>query len=120
VLAKLRAPRGPLHHDPVAVRQARQARDMTQLALAEALGVSQGYMSEIERGTRGASPELLARIAEALDCPVESLTRKRPLACPACGYGYDPQPNRQVPLHTSPGSDDWCDGSGSPDQEAAA
>lgn len=87
---------------------------MTQVALAETLGVTQGYISEIERGTRGAPPELLTRIAEALDCPVDSLERVRPFQCPACGYGHDPEDSGLTPLHTLPGSDAWCAGGGRP------
>lgn len=96
------------------MRQARAARDITQVALAEALGITQGYVSEIERGTRGTSPELLAKIAEVLDCPVETLERARPLRCPECSFGYDPQPNGAVPLHTLPDSEEWCEGGGKP------
>lgn len=87
---------------------------MTQVALAEAVAITQGYVSEIERGTRGASPELLTKIAEVLDCPVETLERPRPLKCPECGFGYDPQPNELVPLHTLPDSEEWCEGGGKP------
>lgn len=93
---------------------------MTQVALADAVGITQSYVSEIERGTRGASPELLAKIAESLDCPVDTLERVRPLHCPDCGYGYDPQPNGSVPLHTLPETNDWCPAGGQPEQVEAA
>jgi hypothetical protein len=35
-------------------------------------------MSEIESGSRNAGPDLLYRIAEALNCPVSMLERKPP------------------------------------------
>jgi transcriptional regulator with XRE-family HTH domain len=67
----------PLDHDPEAVVWARKAKGATQAWLANAIGVSAGHMSEIESGTRNAHPALLKKIAEALNCPVSVLERKR-------------------------------------------
>ncbi|MGC4886769.1 helix-turn-helix domain-containing protein [Micromonospora sp. DT227] len=109
LLKAARQPRTPLHQDPAAVRQARTARGMSQAELARAVGLrSSGYISEIEHGTRNASPGLLAHIACALSCDVADLERKKNHQCPACGYGYDDAPNGKVPLHTTPGSSYWC------------
>lgn len=115
-----RRPKEPLNQDPVAVRQARNARGLTQTAVAEQVDISIAHLSEIEGGTRNAGPELLAAIAAALDCPVEKLQRKRRMTCPACGHGYDPQPNYLVPLHTLADSDEWCPAGGQPEAGAAA
>ena len=117
-IKEARRPKEPLHHDPVALRQARRARHLTLAAVAEAAGVSVAHLSEIEGGTRNARPELLARIAEGLSCPVEKLERPRRLACPSCGHGYDPQPNYLVPLHTLD-SGEWCPAGGHPERSAA-
>lgn len=51
------------------VRALRKWRGMTQVELASAAGVNQGYLSEIENGAKNAAPETLARIAQALDLP---------------------------------------------------
>ena len=53
----------------------RDWRGMTQTRLAEATGLAQGYLSDLERGRRGGTPETLARIAEALDVPATWLMR---------------------------------------------
>lgn len=49
-------------------------RDMTQAQVAEASGIGQGYYSEIEKGTRRGSQEVLSSIAKALDIPAAWLT----------------------------------------------
>lgn len=52
------------------LRQSRTLRDVSTHA-----SVSLGYLSEIERGQKEASSELLASVCEALDVPVSSLLR---------------------------------------------
>ncbi|EFG47606.1 DNA-binding helix-turn-helix protein [Brevibacterium mcbrellneri ATCC 49030] len=52
-------------------RQSRTLRDVSTDAR-----VSLGYLSEIERGQKEASSELLASICEALDMPVSVLLRE--------------------------------------------
>lgn len=52
-------------------RQNRTLRDVSTVAR-----VSLGYLSEIERGQKEASSELLASICEALDMPVSVLLRE--------------------------------------------
>jgi DNA-binding XRE family transcriptional regulator len=47
------------------VRAARRRAGLTQVALARAAGLGQGYVSELERGAKRASPEALERIARA-------------------------------------------------------
>lgn len=45
----------------------------TQVEMAELLGVSQSYVSEIEKGKREATLDLLGRYSRALDVPMSSL-----------------------------------------------
>lgn len=51
----------------------RDWRGMTQTRLAEATGLAQGYLSDLERGRRQGTPDTLARIATALDVPAKWL-----------------------------------------------
>jgi transcriptional regulator with XRE-family HTH domain len=69
-------PKDPLDHDPASVRNAREAAGLTRTALAKEIGRSLSLVSEIESGTRNATPEVLPLIAEALDCPIDELRRK--------------------------------------------
>jgi transcriptional regulator with XRE-family HTH domain len=71
------ARKAPLDHDPGAVVWARKAKGVTQAWLANAIDISTSHMSEIESGTRNAPPHLLNKLAEALNCPVTVLERKR-------------------------------------------
>jgi transcriptional regulator with XRE-family HTH domain len=54
---------------------------MTQAQLAQALGVTQVYLSYMERGERPISTEMLSQIAMALNCEADDLmNEKRRLA----------------------------------------
>lgn len=66
-------PRRPLHHDPLAVRNARENIGLSQRALAVKLGISRSHMCEIEAGSRNATPAVLLAISRALRCPVRTL-----------------------------------------------
>lgn len=66
-----------LHHEPEAVRWARKRAGLTVTALARAISVSPSLITEIEQGTRNATPERLKQIAVAVDCPVVMLRSKR-------------------------------------------
>ncbi len=50
---------------------AREAREYTQGALAEAVGIAQGTISKIENGQIEASDEIVARLAERLRFPTD-------------------------------------------------
>jgi transcriptional regulator with XRE-family HTH domain len=52
------------------LRQLRQDRDLKLLVLAKRSGVSVPYLSDIERGAKLPSLDVLARIAKALDIKV--------------------------------------------------
>jgi transcriptional regulator with XRE-family HTH domain len=59
------------------VTYAREKAGLTRTQLAELCGVSLSLISEIEKGTRNATPAMIRKLAEALNCPVVILERKR-------------------------------------------
>jgi len=80
----MRAPSKPLNQDPEAVREARRAVEgLSQYRLAKRLGVVRSLISEIEKGTRNAQPELLRRMAAIFDCPVSQLEASAATETPA-------------------------------------
>ncbi|GAA4382302.1 MULTISPECIES: helix-turn-helix domain-containing protein [Brevibacterium] len=58
------------------LRAARRRQNRTLRDVSTGASVSLGYLSEIERGQKEASSELLSAICEALDLPVSSLLRE--------------------------------------------
>ena len=58
-----------------ALRDERVRQRMTLRELSAAARVSLGYISEIERGRKEASSELLAALCDALGLPLSSLLR---------------------------------------------
>lgn len=58
---------------PGFLRGLRKGRRMTQAAFAGMIGITQGFLSDLEAGRRKASPETLQRMAEALH--IEPLIR---------------------------------------------
>ncbi|MBM9508053.1 helix-turn-helix domain-containing protein [Actinacidiphila acididurans] len=71
-----------LDHEPAMVTWARKKAGLTKRALAARIGISEQLMSEIESGWRNATPANLAKIAEALNCPVVGLERKHTTDAP--------------------------------------
>jgi transcriptional regulator with XRE-family HTH domain len=71
-----------LHHEPEAVTWAREKAGLTKRALAARVGISEQLMNEIESGRRNATPANLKKIANALNCPLVALERKRHSATP--------------------------------------
>lgn len=57
------------------LRRLRQDQGRTLRDVSASARVSLGYLSEIERGRKEASSELLAAICSALDVPISSLLR---------------------------------------------
>ncbi|MCV2396146.1 helix-turn-helix transcriptional regulator [Actinotalea sp. M2MS4P-6] len=57
------------------LRAARQRQGRTLREVSSAARVSLGYLSEIERGQKEASSELLGAICEALDVPLSIVLR---------------------------------------------
>lgn len=58
----------------VAIRALRQARGCGLRELSRRTGLTRPYLSRLERGKRGATPETVHLIAEALNVPPEALT----------------------------------------------
>ncbi|MHA3980568.1 helix-turn-helix domain-containing protein [Halovulum sp. GXIMD14794] len=68
------------------VRQLRQTRGLSLAQLARQAGMSQSYLSQIERGDRRTNADLLQRLAAALDVEVaELLAPGRPSVIPVTG-----------------------------------
>ena len=55
------------------IKQVRRSRDMTQERLAEALSVSVGYISQIERGVTKINLDTLAAVPAHLNCELSEL-----------------------------------------------
>jgi transcriptional regulator with XRE-family HTH domain len=70
-------PKEPLDHEPAAVTYAREQAGLTKTQLAQMCGVVVSLISEIESGTRNATPAMLNKLAQALNCPRVVLERKR-------------------------------------------
>ncbi len=66
-----------LNHEPDAVEYARLKAGLTKAAAAEKIGISPQLYGDIEAGRRNATPERLAAMAVAFNCPVVVLERKR-------------------------------------------
>ena len=58
------------------LRAARMQRGMTLRELSAEARVSLGYISEIERGQKEASSELLASLCQAMDLPLSVVLRE--------------------------------------------
>lgn len=58
------------------LRSARQEQGRTLREVSSAAQVSLGYLSEVERGQKEASSELLASICQALNLPMSSVLRE--------------------------------------------
>jgi transcriptional regulator with XRE-family HTH domain len=78
-------PKDPLDHEPEAVIYARVQAGLTKTQLAGMCGVSLSLISEIESGTRNATPAMIIKLARALNCPRVVLERKREIANPRDG-----------------------------------
>lgn len=55
------------------IRARRRERNLSLRRLSEASGISNPYLSQIERGLRRPSADVLQQIAEALNLPIELL-----------------------------------------------
>jgi len=58
------------------LRDVRQKQGRTLREVSSAARVSLGYLSEVERGQKEASSELLGSICEALDVPMSGVLRE--------------------------------------------
>ena len=55
------------------IKRIREQREISQVALAEKVGVTQAMICQIERGTKNPSVQVAALIAKVLDCTVDEL-----------------------------------------------
>lgn len=55
------------------VKEWREKRGLSKKKLSELAEVSVPYLIDLERGSRGAKPETLSRIATALNCTIDDL-----------------------------------------------
>ena len=58
------------------LRDLRQRKGHTLRQVASRASVALGYLSEVERGQKEASSEILSSVAEALDVPISSIMRE--------------------------------------------
>ncbi len=58
------------------LRDLRQQKGRTLRQVASRASVALGYLSEVERGQKEASSEILAAVAEALDVPISAIMRE--------------------------------------------
>ena len=58
------------------LRDFRQQKGRTLRQVATRASVALGYLSEVERGQKEASSEILASVAEALDVPISIIMRE--------------------------------------------
>src|SRR5690625_4847239 len=59
-----------------AIRALRAAHRVSLRALAQTAGLTAGYIHRLETGARGATPDTLRRIAQALGVPINAITRE--------------------------------------------
>lgn len=60
----------------IAIRALRTANRCGLRELEKKTGLDRGYLSRLERGKRGASPETVLLIAHALNVPLEAITKE--------------------------------------------
>ncbi|MFF3300924.1 helix-turn-helix domain-containing protein [Streptomyces sp. NPDC002908] len=63
--------------DGFEIRRQREQRGYGLRKFALAVELSHPHLSRIERGLRGAQPEVMARIAEQLGCRISDIERDR-------------------------------------------
>jgi transcriptional regulator with XRE-family HTH domain len=75
-----RKPDKRINQDPVKLWRHRVAAQMTMSQLAKKAGISKGHLSELEKAqpSRSASPDMLARLADALGCEITDLMPEDP------------------------------------------
>lgn len=56
------------------IEQLRVAHHLTTAELARRVGISRQYMSRIQEGSRGASPSVIKKIADAFSVEVKVIT----------------------------------------------
>ena len=82
---------GPVKGETSYVRERAREKGLSLHELADAVGVSYGFMSEVSRGRRNMSPGVQARVEEVLQAPVKVEPASVPTLTPvSCGSGWTP------------------------------
>jgi transcriptional regulator with XRE-family HTH domain len=89
-------PKRPIRHNPQGITYAREQAGLTKTSLAKMCGVSVSLISELESGTRNATPAMLNRLTIVLGCPRSILERATP-------PNHTENPNAHRPAHHAPG-----------------
>lgn len=55
------------------IRRLREERDLNQYELAAAIGITAGYLSQLERGTKPLNVSTALEITKVLDCELTDL-----------------------------------------------
>ncbi|EIE99711.1 helix-turn-helix domain-containing protein [Saccharomonospora glauca] len=90
------------------LRHARTTKRRTLRDISRAAKVSLGYLSEVERGQKEASSELLASICEALELPLSELLRNVAAdvsALDRVDAAVDPRPDELTTVGAEEGKD---------------
>jgi transcriptional regulator with XRE-family HTH domain len=61
-----------------AIRKMRLSRGVPQSKLAESIGVSREFITQVEQGQKNLSAERLIQVADALECSLDELTGREP------------------------------------------
>ena len=84
------------------LRERRRAQERTLREVSAAARVSLGYLSEVERGQKEASSELLGAICDALDVPMSEVMREvSDHLAVAEGMPAVPAPAEPGPMHVT-------------------
>lgn len=59
--------------NPAALTALRETAGYSKAAFAREVGISRSYLTEIERGIKPGSPDVMKRMASALRCPIAAL-----------------------------------------------
>lgn len=85
-----------------AIGQILRRNGMTQQQLADALGVSKGYVSELVSGKKNPSTPMLRRIADALNATVDDILTEGPVSDAAGPAGFSEPQAELSPAPESP------------------
>ena len=73
---------GPVKGETTYIRERARQQGMSLKGLAERVGVSRGYITQVSRGERNMSPAVQARVEAALDAPARVEPAQRPTVDP--------------------------------------
>jgi len=62
-----------LNHLPKRIKQLRKQKGLTQIQLAQRIGITQAFLAEIESGRKRPSLEVLEKLCDTLDCSADYL-----------------------------------------------